>query len=215
MERFVSIIRKLLWLFILSLLLYILTPKFLAYFPTKERCSAPKEKIVMLYNDNPTLLSHTELIFYIKDVRELLPSYITKFIGKYDRYISFSYGDKAFMLGGKGFDEMDTEVVLKALFSDTPALIKVGYYDDIKKELIKSKKIPRKCFKKLIQDILSYTTPQLVPSQNAPYYYRYFLSNSSYNLFFTCNSWTLKVLRDSGISMPLWSPFADEILSKF
>lgn len=40
----------------------------------------------------------------------------------------------------------------------------------------------------------------------------FFEARGSYNLFYTCNSWTRDGLAAAGLTVPLWSPFADAIM---
>ena len=40
----------------------------------------------------------------------------------------------------------------------------------------------------------------------------FYKANGRYNLFFTCNSWTNKKLKDSNLKSCIWTPFAFDVM---
>jgi hypothetical protein len=167
-----------------------------------------------LYSTDIGLLSHTELI--IKADLFDIDLFRDQLNGSRVGYLAFSYGDREFMMDTKGFDDLNLKLALKGLFINTPALIKVGYYGDFYKDQTKEIHLSKECFKKLKSSIInSFVKKDHKPIRYAdsikdPSFY-YYLAKDDYNLFNTCNSWMGDRLRDGGLGISYWTPFADDI----
>jgi uncharacterized protein (TIGR02117 family) len=205
-------------LFLTSIVaIYFLVAYILTFFPTKNVCKK-EEVTIYLYSTDIGLLSHTELIIktdlFKKEDLALFDAQIgSNRLG----YLAFSYGDLDFMMDTKGFDDLDFKLAFNGLFINTPALIKVGHYGDFYKEQTKEIKLSLKCLKKLQRSIINsfkrdengsliiYDDKIKDPSF---FYYR---AKRDYNLFHTCNSWMGDRLRDGGLGVSYWTPFASDI----
>jgi uncharacterized protein (TIGR02117 family) len=53
---------------------------------------------------------------------------------------------------------------------------------------------------------------ELVPENGAGSIYKYYKANGKYTLFFTCNNWTSRGLKQAGVKNALWAPFDKSVL---
>jgi hypothetical protein len=178
----------------------------------------PKTENIFLYKTDNGFLSHTEIIvpkIYIKSgLRELLKEYIMRFDAS---YLGFSFGDEAFMKDRGGFEDINYTLALKGLFLPTSALMKVGFYDDIKVDNLIKINLSYECLNLLEEELyksfeIKNSKAVEIDNPNSKYYYRYFRAKKSYNLFNTCNSWSGMVLRSAGVKTGLWTPFGDQVV---
>jgi len=198
---------------------YISIAYLFSLFPTSH-ASGKKEHTIYLYK-NSDFISHTEIIIKVslfKDgIFQVFPNLLRN---NHKGYLAFSYGDRDFMMDKKGFDDLNISLALKALFTDTPALIKVGHYGNIKKEECKVLRLSTKTLDKLENSILnSFKIEEgkvmRFDDLYKRYYVYYYKAKEDYNLFHTCNSWSGDRLRDAGIKMGYWTPFAQNVTSQF
>jgi uncharacterized protein (TIGR02117 family) len=198
---------------LILILFYILLSFLLLLFPTKSHC-IKREKSIYLYADT----AHTEIIMPISYFK---PEYQQKFPellkNRSDGYLAFSYGEKEFLMKVPTWEDIKIELALKALFINTPALIRVGYYYDIKKDICTKINLSNSCLKKLNQNIfksfaikenhfIRYKDPYKEPN------IFYFQAKKSYNLFHTCNSWSGDRLREAGLKASYLTPFAQQVI---
>jgi len=188
-----------------------------SFFPSTVICEKKEHKIYIYHNNQR--LSHTEIImkvsFFKEDFIKAFPSLLHNNV---NGYIAFSYGDRDFMMDESGFDELNITLALRGLFVDTPALIKVGHYAAIAKEKCQEVKLSQKCLSHLKESILRSFVQKdgknvRYHDRYKRYYIYYYQAKNNYNLFHTCNTWTGDRLREAGVSMPYWTPFAENITS--
>ena len=134
-------------------------------------------------------------------------------------YIAFSYGDRDFMMDKNGFLDLNMTLAFQGLFVNTPALIKVGHYGGFDKEKCDEVMLSKKCFAILKESILASFSKKdekyiRYHDSYQRYYVHYFQAKEAYNLFHTCNTWTGDRLREAGVSMPYWTPIAQNITSQ-
>jgi len=198
---------------LLSILLgYILLSFVMMLFSSKTICNS-KEKTVYLYQD----LAHTELLIPLPYFKQTYQKSFPKLLkGASSGYLAFSYGDEEFMMKVPTWDKVEVGIALKSLFTDTPALLRVGHYWDINKQMCIKLKLSQKCLEKLNQSILnSFSLKDRAFDHYNDHYKEqntfYFKAKKSYNLFHTCNSWTGDKLRDAGLGVPFITPFAQQV----
>lgn len=189
-----------------------------SFFPSSGDCAQKEHKIYIYHNEE--LLSHTEIIMKVAPLKDDFFEAFPKLLhNNPNGYIAFSYGDRDFMMDKSGFDDLNTTLALRGLFIDTPALIKVGHYGAIAKEKCQELTISTKCLSKLKASILG----SFIKKEGAylryhdrykRYYVYYYQAKNNYNLFHTCNTWSGDRLREAGISMPYWTPLAENITSQ-
>jgi len=188
-----------------------------SYFPSEQTCEDEKHKIFICCNEE--MLSHSEIIMKIEPFKEdFFKAFPTLLHNNPDGYIAFSYGDRDFMMDEKGFEDLNMSLAFRGLFVNTPALIKVGHYGDFSKERCDEVMISTRCFANLKDSILK----SFVKNEQGNiryhdkfqrYYVYYYEAKNNYNLFHTCNTWTGDRLREAGVSMPYWTPLAENITS--
>jgi uncharacterized protein (TIGR02117 family) len=206
-----SLIKYILW-FITPIFLYVLLSFVLIFFPSQKNCT-DKEKTIFIYQST----AHTEILiplpYFGQKYQKSFPQLIKN---NTNGYLAFSYGDKEFMMQVPTWDKIKLDVALKSLFTNTPALLRVGYYWGIKEEECIKIKLSQKCLEQLNQSILnSFVTKDKHFQRYFDHYKEpntfYFKAKKSYNLFHTCNSWTGDRLRDAGLGVPFITPFAQQV----
>ncbi len=215
------IIKRILQLFSFLLILvslYLLIAFIFAKLPTQSSIQNPTEELYICRDEN--VLSHTEIIISLFPLKEVFLPVFPKLLRNNPLgYIAFSYGDRDFMMDKKGFSKLNITLAMRALFINTPALIKVGHYGSFNKAHCQSVKVDKKGLLYLSHAILE--SFQKKESRVIRYhdiygrdYIYYYLAKAPYNLFHTCNSWSGEVLREAGLKMPLWTPLAENITSQ-
>jgi uncharacterized protein (TIGR02117 family) len=129
-------------------------------------------------------------------------------------YISFGWGDKLFFLNTPKWSDLTIKTTIVALFFKSPSAIHIDYYTDMQIS-DKCRKIPvdLKQYKSVVDYIEeSFKRDSLgnrIQIQGLQYYSYdcFYEATNSYNLFFTCNTWTNKCLKESGLKACLWTPF--------
>ena len=207
-------------LYLLSpILLYLLVAYVSCLFPVGDDKDANATKEIYLYHDKH-LFSHSEIILSLKDLNQSYKKAFVDLLGDMPRgYIAFSYGDRDFMMDKGGFDELNISLGLKGLFLKTPALLKVGHYSAFKKDKCQLLRVDKARLEKVQAEIfksfrLEKHTPLRYPDVYGEYYRHYYEAKHPYHLFYTCNTWSGEVLRKAGIKMPLWTPFAECLVSE-
>ena len=220
MKRLHFVKRFILILFTAIILYFTLSFLFLFIFPHSAHGDTAKSQkhidTVFIYHD----LAHTEIIFPAKTLIPPLAQKLQPFIPALRHgYIAFSYGDEDFMFHTPEWKDLKISLALKALFLNTPAVIRVGHYTQIRAdETIVPVKLPHEQYTKLQTTILqSFATdtqgnliPRTYPGQKN--YRYYFKAKHPYNLFYTCNTWSGELLRKTGLPVSLWTPLAFEVV---
>ena len=129
-------------------------------------------------------------------------------------YISFGWGDKGFYLNTPEWSDLTVKTAVKALFLRSPSAIHIDYY----------KKLETNARCRLISistrqygDIVDFIENSLkrdnlgdfVKIEGFQYnnFDCFYEATKSYNLFFTCNTWTNKCLKKSGLKACVWTPY--------
>jgi len=189
-----------------------------SFFPTTADVHKKEHTIYICHDD--AILSHSEIIMMVAPLKEDFFKAFPHLLHNNPRgYISFSYGDRDFMMDKNGFDELNLTLACRALFIDTAALIKVGHYGDFSKERCHKVRVSTSSLLQLKESILDSfakkrgETIRYHDSFNR-YYIYYYRAKEDYNLIHTCNTWSGDRLREAGISTPYWTPFSENITSQ-
>ncbi len=205
-------------LFIVIFISFFLISHILLFFtPQKSSFEENKRYEIYLFHD----LAHTEIVLKSNSLIKPLKEKLKPFIKDFSNYLAFSYGDQFFMLHIKRWKDMKFTTMLKALFINTPAVIKVGCYKSIKKDdsIIKIP-VSKKTYIKLQNNILNSFKLKsgsliAVKTDNKNLGLHYFRAYRDYNLFFTCNTYTGEILRESDLSVSLWTPLSYQVVYHF
>lgn len=206
---FVTIVTAVLLYLTLSLAALLLTPD------TKIATNPENPRPLYLFHD----LAHTEIIFRGSDLTPRMQRLLGTQIPDLQKgYIAFSYGDRDFMLHTPKWSDLDPLLACRALFIDTPALIRVGHYRAIRNDRsILSLTIGRATLVKLQEAIFKSMQRRdgrciALPVANRPPAIYYCLAKHPYNLFYTCNQWSADMLHAAGLPVPRWAPLAWEVI---
>ena len=174
---------------------------------------------VYIYHD----LAHTEIIIPSRALISALKEKLKPFVPAIDHgYIAFSFADEDFLFQTPQWKDIHLIPTLKALFTNTPAVIRVGHYTAIRNdESVIPLHIDTETEQILQKEILhTFATdkqyrfiPRTPPHPNT--YQYYFRAKHPYNLFYTCNTWSGEMLRRSGFPVSLWTPLAFEVVFHF
>jgi uncharacterized protein (TIGR02117 family) len=168
--------------------------------------------------------AHTEIIFPAKTLIPQLKNALQPFIpGINQGYLAFSYGDEKFMLNTPKWRDMKFPLALKALFMNTPALLRIGHYPQIRHDKsVVPLTVSYKNYQQLQQNILysfALKEHKIIPipakKQNFTNNYFYFQAQKPYNLFYTCNTWTGDMLRHASLPLSYWTPLSYQVVFHF
>ena len=204
---------QLILLLFLSIIIYIIFSFFLLLFTSNKICT-DESKTIYIYHDT----AHTEIIIPLNYFSDADRKYFSTLInGQNYGYLAFSYGDKEFMMKIPTWDDKKFDIAFKSLFTNTPALIRVGHYGGVNKESSIKIELSKLCLEKLQKSILSSFSQKNSKFQRHLDHYKhpkifYFQAKKSYNLFNTCNTWTGDRLRDAGLKASYHTPFAQQVI---
>ncbi len=182
-----------------------------------EKAKLNGENSIFIYHD----LAHTEIILPVSKNHKLYQDKFPNLLkNKNYGYLAFSYGDRDFFMNVPTWEDINYKIALKSLFLNTPALIRVGHYGGIYKKMCVELKLNNKQLKNLNNSIMaSFSTKNNHFIRYNDHYKDpnifYFQAKKSYNIFYTCNSWTSKKLRDSGIISSYLTPLAYQVVYPF
>ncbi|MCX2742761.1 DUF2459 domain-containing protein [Mangrovivirga sp. M17] len=135
------------------------------------------------------------------------------------KYLSFGWGDQNFYLNTPTWADLTFNNAVKALFIDSPTLIHLTKYSGISQHWVRTH-VNQTQLEKLKSQILNsfeFKNDKLQVLEGAGYHSNdnFYKATGSYNLFNTCNSWTNKVLKNSGLRACVWTPFDFGIINKY
>ena len=157
---------------------------------------------------------HSDIVLNLEtskvDWNRLLPQVVQ---GRKRGYLAFGWGDKETYLNTPTWNDLKLSTALKALFLNTPSLLHVAYYRDIRYYQTKELDLTQKQFKSLKQ-ILKREFSK-VPHYEAKGFSiddAFYSSSRVYNAIKTCNSWSGDRLREANIGISYWTPFSFNVV---
>lgn len=137
-------------------------------------------------------------------------------------FIGFGWGDLNFYRNTPQWEDLKLNVAFKALFLKSQSAMHTRFYQKVpgSENLVKIS-VTEKQYRKLSEYILKTVNTenkekiQPVPDLN---YYRddaFYLAETSFHLFKTCNTWTNSALKASGLKACLWTPFPQGIFYQY
>ncbi|MEG4404706.1 TIGR02117 family protein [Microcoleus sp. MON2_D5] len=176
---------------------------------------------ISLYISNQGI--HTEIIVPVKneyfDWNQFLPlTEIGRDATSDYKYLSFGWGDRAFMLETSTSAIINPVTAFKALFLPTPSTVHVQRYRLPPQNIeIKCVKISGANYLKIINYFKD--TFQLDAAGNKikiSYGYdnsdSFYEAKGSYSILRTCNDWTAEALQQADVNTPLWSTLSSAIM---
>lgn len=129
-------------------------------------------------------------------------------------FISFGWGDRGFYLTTPEWSDLTVKTAFNALFVRSPSAIHIDYYDELEIDSdCRLISVTTGQFKAIVEFIENSfrrdSSGSFIIIQGFQYdlYDCFYEANNSYNLFFTCNTWTNKCLKKSGLKASLWTPY--------
>lgn len=137
------------------------------------------------------------------------------------RYLSFGWGDKGFYIETPDWADLKTSTTCKALFWMSSSAMHVSWRKAMPGNTKRSRsfRIPAEKYRELCAFIresferkngnLQHIAAKGYGAQDA-----FYEANGTYNLFETCNVWTGRALKVSGIRVAAWTPFERSIFQQ-
>lgn len=189
--------------------------------PTKWGNYSQADCTISLYISSQGI--HTEIIVPVKnkyfDWNQFLPLIeIGREANSDYKYLSFGWGDRAFMLETPTSASINPVTAFKALFLPTPSTLHVQTYRVFPQSIeTKCVKISGKNYLKLVKVIKN--SFQLDAAGNKikiSYGYdnsdSFYEAKGSYSIWKTCNDWTAEALEKADVNTPLWSTLSSAIM---
>ena len=131
------------------------------------------------------------------------------------RYVAFGWGDKGFYMDIDTWDELTFPIAFKAAFALSTSAMHVTFYKRmVENDRCKSMTIRRDQYEKLVGYISDRFEKD---SAGQPVYIEtdaqygdhdaFYEAKGRYNLFFTCNTWANRALKECGQKAAVWTIF--------
>jgi uncharacterized protein (TIGR02117 family) len=142
---------------------------------------------------------------------------------KNSEFISFGWGDLNFYRNTPQCEDLQLNVAFKALFLKSQSAMHTRFYQKApttSDNLVKIS-VTENQYKKLSEYILKTVNTEnkekIQPVADLHYYRddAFYLAETSFHLFKTCNTWTNSALKASGLKACLWTPFPQGIFYQY
>lgn len=205
-------------LFILSTaVVYLFFAVLLSLIPVNRNTASIKDVEIYIRSNGV----HLEIVLPIKtpykDWSEEL--FIDRRIASGVRYISFGWGDKNFYYNTPEWSDLTFFTAFKAMLMKSESAMHVDYHSSLRTGKL-CKRIPVSSGQYL--EIVHFveaafrrdSNHELILIDDLHYspFDCFYEAWGSYNLFFTCNTWTNRCLKRAGLKASLWTPFDRGIL---
>ena len=224
LPKIVKWILRLFGVMFLMIVLYVVSAFVLSSIPVNSDFTPSNEdgiEIFLLTNG-----VHTDLVLPIrnkhKNWSEVIPFEHTHSKDSLMRYIAFGWGDRKFYLETPTWAELKFSTAVNALFVPSKAAMHVTFYksmpqDEFCKKIsisagqyIRMVRFVGDSFQKNMKD-------QYILIGNPGYGEDdcFYEANGKFHIFYTCNTWTNKGLKVSGLKASLWTPFDGVLLDHY
>jgi len=207
-----TVLAKTSYLLLSGIALYLLAVAILPYIPVNT--STPKQDDITLYVMSNGV--HTDIVcpIYTENLNwsEWVPFENTKSQRSDFTHVAFGWGDKGFYLNTPTWADLKFSTAFNAAFWLGEAAMHVTFYPTPKEDLhCRKLTLSREHYEKLTRYIKDSFTlenglPILIPTDQV--YGRqdaFYEARGSYNLFFTCNTWTNTALKQSHQKAAFWT----------
>lgn len=219
---FFKSVRNILIGFIGILIIYLLSALILSLISVNSDFRESKENTYFIYLVSNGV--HIDLILPAYDSvtnwKETIP--FEDKITPYVNYIGFGWGNKEFYMNAPKWSDLNARITMNALFlKGGSALHVTPYHSIIEHENIIRINMSKKEYINLNQYIReSFITNKMdafIPIEGLNYgdHDIFFEAKRKYHLFNTCNTWTNRGLKKSGLKACLWTPFDKGILYQY
>lgn len=222
MRIFIKIIKKICYIFlffIVFLFLFWVSTFILSRISVNEN-TPPSSDVTIFVMSNGM---HTDIVMPVQnDIfnwNKIINPEDTKSDNKNYPFIALGWGDKKFYIDTPTWDDLTFSTAFQAVTGLGSSLMHATYYDTIEtNNNCVALHISNENYKKLTENICKSFILENEKAVNFPTKAVYgdndafYKANGRYNLFFTCNSWTNKKLKDSNLKSCIWTPFAFDVM---
>ncbi len=135
------------------------------------------------------------------------------------QYISFGWGDKNFYTNTPEWSDLTFPTAFKAMLLKSPSAMHVDFYSSLHTgNMCRRLHIGSEQYREMVHFVDAAfqrdSHGSLIPIKNLHYsqFDCFYEARGTYNLFFTCNTWTNRCLKTGGLKACLWTPFDRGIL---
>lgn len=136
--------------------------------------------------------------------------------------IGFGWGDLNFYRNTPQWEDLKFNVAFKALFLKSQSALHTRFYQEVpfSENLVKisvSKNQYKKLCKYILEAVNIEDSVEIQPVADLHYYRddAFYLAETSFHLFKTCNTWTNTALKTAGLKACLWTPFPHGIFYQY
>lgn len=170
---------------------------------------------------------HTDIVVPVKtdqkDWSKKVRFESTKKIDTTMRFVAFGWGDKEFYLETPTWADLKFKTSINAVFGLSTSAMHTTFYKNISEgKNCKKLRLSTEQYGRLIYYIESTFEKEkngdfinIVTNANYGFYDAFYEAKGSYNLFFTCNTWTNIGLKECGQKACFWTPFATGIFYQY
>ena len=203
------------------LLLYLLSAVILSRIEVNTKEVSTEEETIWVLSNG----AHTDIIMPVKndlfDWQHIVSQQDTRGKGQ-SPYIALGWGCRKFYLETPTWADLKLTTAFQAVTGQGGTLMHATFYNEIPTdEQSVSLSLSAAQYKQLVDHIAQTFVLQegrgvLVPT-DAVYgdTDAFYEAKGHYQLFFTCNTWTNKMLKNSGIRACVWTPFASGVMRNY
>lgn len=189
------------------IVIYFLTAAFLSYLPAvPENANCEPDHTIYITSNGV----HLDIVLPVANIDESFLSQLH--VSANTQFVAFGWGDKNFYAKTPEWSDLTFPVAFKALFlKSEPAMHVTRYhqtYEHWRKVNLCTHQIDS--LNHYIENSFEKTETGALQKTDFPGYYNsdnFYEAKGSFTLFKTCNVWTNKALKQTGIKTSVWSPF--------
>lgn len=204
--------------------LYVLLAFLFSAIPVNKNFQEDKTSGIDIYIQSNGV--HTDLVLPIrnryKDWSDVIPFDHTISKDSLMEYIAFGWGDKNFYLETPTWADLKFSTAFNALFFLSTSAMHVTLYKHMPAEEYRKKiGISAEQYKRIVQYIedsfQKNSEGDFILIKNLSYGNDdcFYDAKGTFNLFYTCNTWTNEGLKQSGLRASLWTPFESALLNHY
>lgn len=209
-----KIVLKFVLFLIVFLFFYILASVVLSIIPVNKNQTEHVKEYTIYIKSNGV---HTDLVLPIntdlKDWSEKIKFENIKSKDSTHRYLAFGWGDKGFYLDTPEWSDLKFKTAFNAAFNLGTSAMHTTFYNQIQEnESCVKIEISKDQYQKLITFIeasFQYDTngnPIFIEATTYGKNDSFYEAHRTYNLFYTCNTWTNQALKKADLKAAFWTP---------
>jgi uncharacterized protein (TIGR02117 family) len=204
---------------IIVILLWLILAHALPYITFQDQTKEKKTVVIFIESNGV----HTDFVMPVKsalfDWSRCLLYADFEIAGPSFEYVSVGWGDKGFYIGTPTWADLRFTTAFKAAFGLSTSAIHVSYrrFQPKEKENCKRLVLSESQYKRLVNYILNsfqWKEGKFIAIDHPGYsdHDCFYEANGTYTMFNTCNEWTGKGLRATGIPTGVWTPLPGGVL---